>query len=163
MSRRNNIPRDANSTYRNHTPSRPELPALSTPARRTIATNLRTSRTIAFSGAQLGMTAAQDAELNAILILLRGDGVQHFHVARYPGADTRAAVLAKHHGYAVIEREPIPGPVQWLVDHYVFVAAPASEEEHGLSGTWDNVKQARRQHLCVIIVRPSGVTTCMKW
>jgi hypothetical protein len=130
---------------------------------------------VGFTGTRHGMTEAQRAALDEILVRRCGA----FGQLRYGdaiGADAEAHVIARNNGIRVVIHPPdVDTDRAFCQDGYVLpakpdqernrdivdasavlVACPRSAEEEPRSGTWSTVRYARKQGKPVHLVLPDG-------
>ena len=126
---------------------------------------------VAFTGTRKGVTAAQLAGLEELLLALDTDLMLHgnavgadeaaSHVARGLGLGLHAfpSVLKQGRGVADTWEQPAP-PLERnrrMVDHAdAVVAVPAGRVEEQRSGTWATVRYARQRGKPVYIIYPDG-------
>jgi hypothetical protein len=130
---------------------------------------------VSFTGTRHGLTPAQRAALEAVILQECGPAGE-LHHGDCVGADAEAHALARKHGYRTVIHPPdrdgrrafcvadrvlSPRPYlernRGIVDAGgVLLACPGEAEERRRSGTWAAVRYARRTGKHVVLVFPDG-------
>lgn len=130
---------------------------------------------VGFTGTRSGLTAAQEAALEALLLRLDPEFCHHGDCV---GADVSFHNIARKQDYKIIVHPPIDDkyrayctdafemrpPMQYLVRNWsivesteVLIACPSTGHQKLRSGTWWTYRKAKMVGRPIYLIRPNGL------